>query len=48
MIRKHSHRNRGPLGKRVAGWNGDRDRGGGVDHFHGEYSFLSKQFYFRL
>jgi uncharacterized membrane protein len=29
MIRKHSHRNRGPLGKRVAVWNGDRDRGGG-------------------
>ncbi len=29
MIRKHSHRNRGPLGKRVAVWNGDRDRDGG-------------------
>lgn len=29
MIRKHSQRNRGPLGKHVAVWNGDRDRGGG-------------------
>ena len=29
MIRKHSKRNRGPLGKCVAAWNGDRDRGGG-------------------
>lgn len=29
MIRKYSHRNHGPLGKRVAVWNGDRDRGGG-------------------
>ena len=29
MIRKHSHRNRGPLGKRVAVGNGARDRDGG-------------------
>ena len=29
MIRKHSQRNRGSLGKRVAVWNGGRDRDGG-------------------